>query len=246
MNEALDSLEQAAGFIKKQLKREIDAAVILGSGLGRVSEEVEAKTSIPYGDIPGFPPVVPRGHKARMIIGTLEKKSILIFSGRFHYYQGYSMHQVVTPVRLAKRLGAGVLIITNASGGINRDYAQGDIVLIKDHINLMGYNPLIGAQQFGSVFVDMSEPYHPGLIEKAKQLSRQYPRIGKLKEGVYLAVSGPSYETRAEISFFAKIGADMVGMSTVPEVIAASQEKLKVLGLSVISNMAAGTGHHKP
>jgi len=235
-------LEAAASSIRDRTGGDFYTALILGSGLGVVAEEVDEKITIPYRDIPGFPSAVVAGHRGELVAGRLGGKRVLAFSGRFHSYQGFSLLQVTLPVRVSKMLGASVLIVTNASGGINRSFRPGDIMLIQDHINCMGENPLVGAEgaSFGPVFIDMSQPYDALLRDKAKQLALGDRRIGELKEGVYLATKGPSYETKAEIVFFKKIGADAVGMSTVPEVIVAVQERLRVLGISVITNMACG------
>jgi len=235
-------LTRAVDYIQKRIKIPIKVGIILGSGLGRVSEEIGEKIIINYRDIPGFPGPTVQGHKGELVAGRLGEKMIIVFNGRFHYYQGFSLQDVTLPVRVAKQMGVENLIITNASGGINSDFKPGDIMLISDHINYMGVNPLVGEDPlaFGPIFVDLSEPYDTGLMEKTKKIAHQNSSIGELKEGVYLATSGPSYETKAEISFFKKIGADAVGMSTVPEVIVAAQEGLTVLGISVITNMACG------
>jgi len=234
--------EKASNYLKQVLKREVRIGIILGSGMGNITETVDKKICIPYSSIPGFPSLTVSGHRGEIIYGLMGGKEVLIFSGRFHYYQGYSMGEVVLPVRVAKKMGVNILVITNASGGIREDLNSGDIMLIQDHINFMGTNPLIGEQLLdsGEVFVDMSEPYAYELIELAEKTAQDDPDIGKLKKGVYIAVTGPSYETKAEIVFFKKSGADAVGMSTVPEVIAAVQEGLKVLGISVIANKACG------
>ncbi len=235
-------LTRAVDYIQKRIMGGMKVGIILGSGLGRVADEIGGKIVINYRDIPGFPGPTVQGHKGELVAGRLGEKMIVVFNGRFHYYQGFSLQDVTLPVRIAKRMGVENLIITNASGGINSDFKPGDIMLINDHINYMGVNPLVGEDPltFGPIFVDLSEPYDTGLMEKTKEIARQNSSIGELKEGVYLATSGPSYETKAEISFFKKIGADAVGMSTVPEVIVAAQEGLTVLGISVITNMACG------
>ncbi len=234
-------------YLKRRISSSPKIGVILGSGLSKIAEEIEEKIVIGYKEIQGFPSATIKGHKGEVIFGFLEGKAIVLFNGRFHYYQGYLLQDVVMPVRVCRRLGVETIIITNASGGINRSFNPGDIMLISDHINLMANNPLIGKgmDETGSIFVDMSEPYDLDLIKKIKGHASKVPGIGKLREGVYLAVSGPSYETRAEIAFFEKIGADAVGMSTVPEVIVAKQSGMRVLGISVIANMACGIKHGK-
>jgi len=267
----LDRIKKAARFLKARGVAEASAGLVLGSGLGAVAEELEVRFRVPYSAIPGFPAAVaasagpvhahPRmhgqagesehmrveGHAYELLSGSLGGKSAVIFSGRFHYYQGYNLQEVTLPVRVLKELGAKTIIVTNASGGINRSFKPGDIMLIRDHINLMGSNPLIGLDPalFGSPFIDMSEPYERELLFGTKRCAAENRDIGKLQEGVYLAVSGPSYETASEIAFFEKIGADAVGMSTVPEVIAAVHEGMRVIGISVISNKACGIAGQK-
>jgi purine-nucleoside phosphorylase len=217
-------------------------AMILGSGLGVVADELEDRVAIPYNEIPGFPPTTIFGQSGELLFGGLWGRDVLIFSGRFHLYQGYSMEEVTLPVRVAKRLGTEFMIITNACGGINEEYAQGDLMLITDHINFMGENPLTGidTEVFGSPFVDMSNPYDHELTYRLWEAAAAAPQIGTVRKGTYIGVHGPSYETRAEISFFRRIGADAVGMSTVPEVIVCAQEGIRVVGISAVSNMAAG------
>jgi purine-nucleoside phosphorylase len=239
-----ERVERAAVYVGEKVGTGFHAAIILGSGLGKIAEGLEGKKIIAYSEIPGFPSALIEGHRGELVAGSIGGKRTLVYSGRFHYYQGYSLAEVTLPVRIAKRLGISLLIVTNASGGINVSFKPGDIMLISDHINNMGVNPLIGSEatHFGPLFIDMSEPYDRLLRERAGEIAAKDGRIGKLKEGVYLATMGPSYETKAEISFFNRIGADAVGMSTVPEVIVAVQEALRVLGISVITNMACGIG----
>ncbi len=235
-------IEGAVRFLKRRLPGRAENAVILGSGLGKLAGEIKNDVRVPYRDIPGFGHATITGHKGELVWGSFAGKKILTFSGRFHYYQGYSMQEVTMPVRVMKQLGVKTAIITNSSGGINREFRPGDIMLIRDHINLLGYNPLIGvdSKYFRTPFVDMSEPYDHALISEVKKLAEKDPVIGKLREGVYIAVTGPSYETKAEIEFFARVGADAVGMSTVPEVIVCAQEGIRVLGISIIANRATG------
>lgn len=234
-------------FLQKKLPLLPSTGIILGSGLGDIVEGAGRRLAVNYADIPGFPKAMVQGHKGELVCGELAGKGVIIFNGRFHFYQGYSLRDVTLPVRVARRLGVETLIITNASGGINRDFKPGDIMLIKDHINLIGGNPLIGeeAGSFGPLFVDMTEPYDSELIAKTGQIAEAMHGVGSLRQGVYLATSGPSYETKAEITFFERIGADAVGMSTVPEVIVANQEGMRVLGISVIANMACGVKEGK-
>jgi len=242
MGRYMEKVISAKKYLNEKISFKVDIGIILGSGYGKMADEVKEKIVVSYKDIPGFPISTIKGHKGELVCGVFGGKNVLIFNGRFHYYQGYSMEDVVLPVRVAKRMGIKSIIVTNASGGINQDFSSGDIMLIRDHINLMGSNPLIGEEirDFGEIFVDMSEPYDLNLIRLTKKIALKNSKIGRLKEGVYLATSGPSYETKAEISMFKKLGADAVGMSTVPEVIVANQEKIKVLGISAISNMACG------
>lgn len=214
--------------------------IILGSGLGGLGEQLSDVTAIPYGEIPGFAVSAAPGHKGMLLAGTLAGRQVLCMQGRLHRYEGHDFAQVTFPVRVLRLLGAETLIVTNAAGAINSGYAIGDIMVINDHINLMGGNPLIGlhAPEFGERFFDMGTAYTPALRRLAQDCAA---RLGmQLREGVYIAVSGPSYETPAEIRAFRTMGADAVGMSTVPEVIAARGCGMQVLGLSLMANMAAG------
>jgi purine-nucleoside phosphorylase len=240
-------IQNAFDFICSSITRSVQNGVILGSGLGGLTSAVKVLCTIPYGDIPGFPPTTVQGHRGELIYGKISGKDVLLFNGRYHFYQGYSLFDVTLPVRVAKRIGVQNMIITNASGGINEHFKSGDIMLIKDHINLMGSNPLIGIDTsvFGSSFVDMSDPYDRKLREKIKEIALRNPEIGKLREGTYVAITGPSYETEAEILFLKTIGADAVGMSTVPEVIVCAHEGIRVIGISAVSNMATGMRDNK-
>jgi len=242
MHERIHSLEDTVGYLREKIHIHPNIALILGSGLGRLGEDVTEKNVVPYRDIPGFPKSTVQGHKGELISGKIGKEEVLVWNGRFHLYQGLSTDEVTLPVRVARRLGAKMLIVTNASGGINRNFTPGDIMLISDHINYMGANPLAGKERamYGPIFVDMSEPYDRELINEVKKCVSEAGTDIQLRDGVYLATLGPSYETKAEIEFFRRVGADAVGMSTVPEVIVAAQEKMRVLGISVITNMACG------
>ena len=193
---------------------------------------------IPYENIPCFPVSTVKGHLGKLIVGILENKKILAMQGRFHYYEGYSMEEVTFPIRVMKQLGVKIVIVTNAAGGLNPDYNTGDIVLITDHINLMGDNPLIGPnlEEFGVRFPDMQEAYSKELITLSEKIGKSKNIL--LKKGVYAAVTGPNYETPAEIKMLSTLGADCVGMSTVPEVIVARHQQMKVLGISSITNMS--------
>ncbi len=231
---------KAAEFIKAQISTLPEIGVILGSGLGSLAEKLEDPFFINYGDIPGFPRSTAPGHKGRLAFGRLAGKKLVCMQGRFHFYEGYKMSEIALPVRTLKLLGIKTLIVTNAAGGVNTSFEVGDLMLIKDHINMMGTNPLIGpnADDFGERFPDMSKSYTPALRELAKKAAA---KLGmSLHEGVYCACTGPSYETPAEIRAFRILGADTVGMSTVPEVIVAGHCGLPVLAISLVTNMAAG------
>ena len=213
--------------------------IILGTGLGDFGEKIEAAHILDYASIPGFPVSTVEGHKGRMIFGTIEGRKVVAMQGRFHYYEGYPMSQVTFPVRVMKLLGIETLIVTNAAGGINLNFRAGDLMLIEDHINFLP-NPLIGPNdaEFGPRFCDMTYTYTPALRELAQQTAQKMNIA--LRHGVYMAVTGPNFETPAEIRAFRTLGADAVGMSTVPEVITAAHCGMQVLAFSLITNMAAG------
>ncbi|MFO8026196.1 MAG: purine-nucleoside phosphorylase [Opitutales bacterium] len=217
-----------------------EIGLILGSGLGFFADDrIEVEGRLPYSEIEGFPVSTVPGHAGRFVYGTLRGKRVLCMQGRFHYYEGYSMAQLTLPVRLMHKVGIKTLIVTNAAGGINRDYVPGDFMLLGDHINFLGTNPLIGERSGEGVrFPDMSAVYDPELRDDLKAWAFSEGR--DLREGVYLAATGPSFETPAEIRAFAALGADAVGMSTVPEAIVGRQLGLRVLGISCITNAAAG------
>ena len=233
-------IEKAASFIKSKIDTVPEIAIILGSGLGSLAEKIENPIIIDYKDIPSFPVSTAPGHKGRLIIGMLSGKNVLCMQGRFHYYEGYSTQQIIMPIRVMKLLGVKTLILTNAAGGINLGFSVGDIMAITDHINLTGTNPLIGKndERFGERFCDMSYTYTPSLVSLAQKTAEE---LGiELKTGVYLGLTGPSYETPAEIRAFRTLGADTVGMSTVFEVIAAAHCGFDILAFSLVTNMAAG------
>lgn len=238
----IEKVNEAVGYIRQRYAEPAELGLILGSGLGSFAETVQDAVRIPFGDIPHFPVSSVAGHAGSLILGRLHDRSVAVMQGRVHYYEGYGPDEVIFPARVLHGLGLGALIVTNAAGGINREFRPGDLMLIKDHINFMGYNPLRGraAVEFGPRFPDMSYAYTPSLRQLARATAADLGLSATLREGVYLAVSGPSYETPAEIRAFGIWGADAVGMSTVPEVVAASQMGLKVLGISCITNMAAG------
>ena len=232
--------QEYASLIRERCPLVPEAAIILGSGLGELGEQIENAVAVDYGTLPGFPVSTAPGHKGRFLLGTLGGKAVVCMQGRLHYYEGHSMADVILPVRVMRMLGAKTLIATNAAGGINTSFSVGDIMLIEDHINYMGKNPLVGAndETLGCRFPDMSFAYSPELRALAERCAGE---IGtQLCKGVYLACSGPSYETPAEIRAFRILGADAVGMSTVPEVIAANHCGMRALAFSLISNMAAG------
>ncbi|AKL85027.1 PunA [Bacillus atrophaeus UCMB-5137] len=233
-------IEQAAAFIKQHAPQSPKIGLILGSGLGILADEIEGAVKLKYEDIPDFPVSTVEGHAGQLVFGTLEGVSVVAMQGRFHFYEGYSMDKVTFPVRVMKELGVEALIVTNAAGGINTAFRAGDLMIITDHINFMGTNPLIGPNEadFGVRFPDMSSAYDKDLSQLAEKMAQelQIP----VQKGVYTAVTGPSYETPAEVRFLRTLGSDAVGMSTVPEVIVAKHAGLRVLGISCISNAAAG------
>lgn len=235
-----NQLQISAEFIQSKLKTTPKIGLILGSGLGILAEEIENPVVIPYSDIPEFPVSTVEGHAGQLVIGELAGKQVVAMQGRFHYYEGYSMEKVTFPVRVMKLIGVETILVTNAAGGVNKEFEAGDLMLITDHINNMGDNPLMGANDnsFGVRFPDMSEAYTSSLQEIARNVSKEFGI--SLREGVYAGNTGPSYETPAEVRMLRILGADAVGMSTVPEVIIARHAGMNVLGISCISNMAAG------
>jgi purine-nucleoside phosphorylase len=244
MDTAMDLLDESKQLIRKRTKLVPDMGVILGSGLGSFADGVEEAVVVGYGELPGFPVSTAPGHAGRLILGKLCGRKVAIMQGRFHFYEGYTMDRVILGVRLLGRLGAPIVIVTNAAGGIRPDLAPGDLMLISDHINLTGQNPLVGPNidVLGPRFPDMSDAYNKSLREQATAIARE---LGiELKVGVFAALTGPSYETPAEINFLRLIGADAVAMSTVPEVIAACHMNMRVLGISCISNLASGLSKH--
>lgn len=238
MDERLVRIDEAASFIREKLGgRKPFALVVLGSGLGKLADSVENAVVIPYTTIPHFVKSTAVGHKGNLICGELGGKFICAMQGRFHYYEGYQMEQVTFPVRVMKRLGAEYMFVSNAAGGVNFDYKIGDLMIIKDHISLFP-NPLIGKNldDLGPRFVDMTRPYDLALIKKMEEIAAEKGII--LHKGVYLGNTGPTYETPAEYKFYRTVGADAVGMSTIPEVIVARHAGITVFGMSVITNEA--------
>ena len=237
MDERITKINTAAEFIESRLEgRKPIAAIILGSGLGQLAEIIEDRITIPYTEIPCFPVSTVIGHKGTFICGTLGGKCVIAMQGRFHYYEGYPMSDVIFPIRVMMKLGIQFLILSNAAGGLNPDFHVGDIMIITDQIHAMP-NPLIGPHddRFGERFPDMSEPYDKRLIKLADDIAMD--KNIWVQHGVYCSTTGPTYETPAECRYFRTIGADTIGMSTTPEVIAARQGKLPVFGLSIVSDM---------
>jgi len=232
-----DQIHAAVTEIQRRWSERPRAGIILGTGLGPLARQIEAAATIEYERIPHFPKSTVASHRGQLICGTLSGVPVVAMEGRFHAYEGYPLDQITLPVRVMKALGAEMLIVTNAAGGMNPIYAQGDIMLIDDHINLMGLNPLIGVNddRLGPRFPDMSRPYDAELIARAMEIARREDFAAH--RGVFVAVTGPNLETRAEYRFLRAIGADAVGMSTVPEVIVAVHAGLRVLGISTITDV---------
>lgn len=241
----LKKLEMSRNYLSKQVSCTQKTAIISGSGLGNIKNNIKNQIVIPYKSIPYFKQTSVEGHKGELVFGQIGKTGVVFLNGRLHYYEGYSMSDIVYPVYLMKILGIETIIITCAAGAVNKEYSVGDIVVIKDHINFMFNNPLIGGnyKQFGEKFPDLSNIYDKNLIKKA--LASAHNNKINAKQGVYLSVTGPAYETPAEISAFRKLGADIVGMSLAPESIVAKQTGMKILALAYVSNYAAGTSKRK-
>ncbi|MDZ7716616.1 MAG: purine-nucleoside phosphorylase [Balneolaceae bacterium] len=228
--------DEALDFIQDQTEMRPNYLLILGTGLGHLADEIDIAHTISYADIPYFPVSTVESHAGKLLFGTLGGKEIVAMQGRFHYYEGYTMQEIAFPIRVLKALSTDTLIVSNACGGLNTNFSRGDIMLINDHINMLGDNPLIGPNddELGPRFPDMSEPYTERLMEIAENVALE--KGIKMHQGVYLALSGPMLETKAEYRFLRLIGADVVGMSTVPEVIAAVHMSMEVLGVSVITD----------
>jgi purine-nucleoside phosphorylase len=231
-----DRIQEAAAVVRGRSRLEPDAGIILGTGLGGLADEIAVDASIPYESLPGFPLSTVESHAGRLLLGRMGNRPVVAMQGRFHRYEGYGLAEVTFPVRVMRALGAKILIVSNACGGMNPLWSPGDLVLLSDHINLLGDNPLIGANddRLGPRFPDMSDPYDAELRALTRTLAAE---LGiRLREGVYVAVPGPNLETRAEYRMLRTLGADVVGMSTVPEVIVAVQGGMRVLGLSIITD----------
>ncbi|WP_306353077.1 purine-nucleoside phosphorylase [Flavobacterium sp. '19STA2R22 D10 B1'] len=232
-----EKVQETVSYIQKKTNFTPEYGVILGSGLGGFTKDIEVAFTLPYSEIPNFPVSTVQGHAGALIFGTIGDKKVVAMQGRFHYYEGYSMQEVTFPVRVMKYLGVQKLIVSNASGGVNPNYKVGDVVIIKDHINFMPEHPLRGKndERFGPRFVNMSEPYSKAMIIKAKEIAKNINV--EVKDGIYLGLQGPTFETLAEYRMVKIVGADCVGMSTVPEVIVARHMELECFGVSVITDM---------
>jgi purine-nucleoside phosphorylase len=226
----------AADAVRQRTGAAPELAIVLGTGLGGLAREISVEAEIPYGDLPGFPLSTVEAHAGKLLAGKLSGRAVMAMQGRFHRYEGYDLQQVTFPIRVLHALGARTLIVSNACGGMNPLWAPGDLVLLSDHINLLGDNPLIGPndERFGPRFPDMSAPYDPDLRALARRTALELGIV--LREGVYLAVPGPNLETRAEYRMLRAMGADVVGMSTVPEVIVALHQGMRVMGVSIITD----------
>ena len=231
-----DRVQDAVEAVRRRSALGPDVGIILGTGLGGLAREIAVETEVPYGDIPGFPLSTVETHAGKLLLGRLGGRTVVAMQGRFHRYEGYDLRQVTFPVRVLHALGARTLVVSNACGGMNPLWAPGDLVLISDHINLLGDNPLVGPNddRLGPRFPDMSAPYDPELRALARETALELGIV--LREGVYVAVPGPNLETRAEYRMLRAIGADVVGMSTVPEVIVANHQGMRTLGISIITD----------
>ncbi len=232
-----EKVQQTVGYIKDKTGFTPEYGVILGSGLGSFTDDMNIEFTLPYNEIPNFPVSTVEGHKGALVFGIIGDKKVVAMQGRFHYYEGYDMKEVTFPVRVMKYLGARKLIVSNASGGVNPDYRVGSIVILKDHINLLPEHPLRGKNdpRFGPRFVNMSEPFSRAMIHKCKEIA--YELEIEVKDGVYMGLQGPTFETLSEYRMVKALGADCVGMSTVPEVIVARHMDLETFGISVITDM---------
>lgn len=240
-----NKVQETVQFLKDKTNYKPEFGVILGSGLGTFTQDIDIEFTIPYSEIPNFPISTVQGHKGALVFGKIGNKSVVAMQGRFHFYEGYDMQTVTFPVRVMKYLGIQKLIVSNASGGVNPTYNVGDVVVIKDHINLFPDHPLRGVndERFGPRFVNMSEPYSHTLIQKAKEIAQKINI--ELKDGIYLGLQGPTFETLAEYKMVKILGADCVGMSTVPEVIVARHMNIDCLGISVITDMGDEENIHE-
>jgi purine-nucleoside phosphorylase len=231
-----DQIQLAADVVRRRTRTVPEVAIILGTGLGGLAQELAVEREVPYQEIPGFPLSTVESHAGRLLLGRLGGRAVVAMQGRFHRYEGYDLRAVTFPVRVMHALGAGTLVVSNACGGMNPLWSPGDLVLLSDHINLLGDNPLVGAndERLGPRFPDMSEPYDTTLRRLCREIALELGIV--LREGVYVAVPGPNLETRAEYRMLRAIGADVVGMSTVPEVIVAAHQGMRTVGISIITD----------
>lgn len=236
----LDAIEKAVGYLRGKGVEQPEIGLILGSGLGELADEATDPVAIPYEDIPGFPVSTVEGHAGKLVYGTLGGRKVLAMQGRFHFYEGYSFKEVTLPVRIMKALGVTSLVVTNAAGGVNESFTPGDLMIITDHINMTGDNPLLGPNdsEMGPRFTDMSAAYDKEYQAVVEKVANKHGIT--IQKGVYLGLTGPTYETPAEVRMIRTLGGDAVGMSTVPEVIVARHAGLRVAGVSCITNYAAG------
>lgn len=240
MDKSINYIDKSINYIKEKINEKPEIGIVLGSGLGDFADTIEDKIEIPYKEIPGFPVSTVKGHDGKLIFGKIDSKNVCVMKGRIHYYEGYDIKDVVYPIEVLAGLGIKTIILTNAAGGVNEEFEPADLMIISDHINLMGKNPLIGPndEKVGPRFPDMTDLYNKELVEVAENSAK---KLGiNVKKGVYMYFTGPSYETAAEVRMARILGADAVGMSTVPEAIVARHRGLKILGISTITNMSTG------
>jgi purine-nucleoside phosphorylase len=237
MNELIKQLDESVAYIRELTDTDAKVGLVLGSGLGDLTDDILVERVIPYADIPHFPVSTVKGHSGKLLFGKLNGKKVIVMGGRFHFYEGYTPQQVVYPIRVMRLLGVEVLLLSNAAGGVNPEFKVGDLMIIKDHISFFTSNPLIGRneEKLGVRFPDMSEPYNKGLIAMAEEIAKANGLY--LFQGVYTAVTGPTFETKAEYKLIRLMGSDVVGMSTVQETIAAVHCGMKVFGISVITDL---------
>jgi len=231
----LEKIKETAAFLQERMHTNLDTAIILGTGLGHLADEITDTYEFEYKDIPNFPVSTVEGHKGKLIFGKLGDKDVMAMEGRFHYYEGYSMKEVTFPIRVMKELGIKTLLVSNASGGTNPNFKIGDLMIITDHINYFPEHPLRGQNLYGDRFPDMSNAYNKDLVQKALKIAKE--KGIEVQQGTYLGTQGPTYETPHEYKMFRIWGADAVGMSTVPEVIVANHCKIKVFGVSIITDL---------
>ncbi|MDV2884197.1 purine-nucleoside phosphorylase [Alkalihalophilus pseudofirmus] len=240
MENMLEKIKQSATYLEGKIETKPQIGLILGSGLGELADEIEDAVKIPYSDIPNFPVSTVEGHAGQLVIGKLHGKDVVAMQGRFHYYEGYTMQEVTFPVRVMKQIGVELMVVTNACGGMNKNFEPGDLMIITDQLNFTGDNPLIGAnfEELGPRFPDMSSAYTTEYVEFVEKTANNLDI--KVQKGVYAGVTGPTYMSGAELVMLRNLGGDVVGMSTVPEVIVASHASMKVIGISCITDMAIG------